>query len=176
MVRKEEGLMWHKFRQILIENYSNVSYVSNAMVACNNNTQEDDESTSHYLITVKVLLRCINHTSKLSQILGKGLNNLAVVQGLRDNHIRKRVIEEQESWNTMEDIYRSINRIAKNEVRTKAYQEPRYDSMISEVLTEGIYEVSYNKGKRYSYSKSCNSSAFKKQYNNNLHHRYQSNA
>ena len=26
-IRKEEGLTWHKFRQILIENYSNIPYI-----------------------------------------------------------------------------------------------------------------------------------------------------
>ena len=77
-----------------------------------------------------------------------GLNNLALTQGLRDNRIRRRVSKEQESWNTMADIYWSINRITKNKVRTKAYQEPRYNS-ISGVSTEGIHKVSYNKGKRY---------------------------
>ena len=32
-IRKEEGVTRHKFRQILIENYSNIPYVSDAMVA-----------------------------------------------------------------------------------------------------------------------------------------------
>ena len=73
----------------------------------------------------------------------------------------------------MEDVYKSINRITRNEARTKAYQELSYDS-ISEVLTEGIHEVSYNKGKRYSYDKSHNSSTFRKQHSNSPHHRYQS--
>ena len=45
-VRKEEGLMWHKFHQIVIENYSNVPYVSDTMVVYNNLTQQDDKSTS----------------------------------------------------------------------------------------------------------------------------------
>ena len=170
-VRKGEGLRWHKFRQVLIENYSNVPYVSDAMVAYNNITQQDKESTSQYLIRAKVWLEHINHTSKLSHISGKGLNNLALFQVLSENRIR-RVTKEQESWNTMEDIYRNINRIIKNEVETKAYQEPRYDS-ISDVLPEGIHEVSYNKGKRYSYDKSHNSSTFRKHHNNSPHHRYQ---
>ena len=115
--RKEEGLTWHKFRQILIENYSNIICVSNAMVAYDNIMQQDDESTLQYILRAKVLLEHINHTSKLSQISGKGLNNLALIQGLRDSHIRRRFAKEHQSWNTMEDIYRSINRISKNEAR-----------------------------------------------------------
>ena len=78
-IRKEEGLMWHNFRQILIENYSNIPYVSDMMVAYTNLTQQDDESTSQYLIRAKILLECMNHTSKLSQISSKELNNLALV-------------------------------------------------------------------------------------------------
>ena len=78
-IRKEEGLTWHKFRQILIENYSNIPYVSDTMVAYTQLTQQDDESTSQYLIRAKIFLEHMNHTSKLSQISGKGLNNLALV-------------------------------------------------------------------------------------------------
>ena len=44
-IRNEEGLMWHKFRQILIENYSNIPYVSDVMVAYMQLTQQDSEST-----------------------------------------------------------------------------------------------------------------------------------
>ena len=38
-IRKEEGSTWHKFRQILIENYSNIPYLSGAVVAYANLTQ-----------------------------------------------------------------------------------------------------------------------------------------
>ena len=58
-IRKEEGLMWHKFRQILIENYSNKPYTFDAMVAYSYLTQQDNESTSQYLIRAKVLLKHI---------------------------------------------------------------------------------------------------------------------
>ena len=85
---RKEGLTWHKFRKILIENYSNTPHMSNAMVSYSHLKQQDDESTSQYLIRTKVLLKCINHTSMLSQVSGKGLNNLALIQGLRDSHIR----------------------------------------------------------------------------------------
>ena len=32
-IRQEQGLMWHKFKQILIENYSDILYMSDMMVA-----------------------------------------------------------------------------------------------------------------------------------------------
>ena len=78
-IRKKEGLMWHKFRQILIVNYSNIPYVSDVVVAYTNLMQQDDESTSQYLIRAKVLLEHMNHTSKLSQISGEGLDNLVLI-------------------------------------------------------------------------------------------------
>ena len=53
--------------------------MSDMMVAYTNLRQQDDESTSQYLIRAKVLLECMNHTSRLSQISGKGLNNLALI-------------------------------------------------------------------------------------------------
>ena len=55
-VRKEECLTWCKFIQVLIEHYSNVPCVSDAMVPYNNIMQQDDESTSQYLIRAKVCL------------------------------------------------------------------------------------------------------------------------
>ena len=105
MIRKEEGLTWHKFRQIVIENDSNIPYVSDVMVAYTQLPPQDGESTSQYLIRAKVLLLCMNHTSKLLQISDKGLNNLAFVQGLRDCHIRRRIAKEWESWIMMEDYF-----------------------------------------------------------------------
>ena len=89
------------------------------MVAYTQLRQQDDESISQYLIRAKVLLECMNHTPKLSQISGKGLNNLALVQGLRDCLIRWRVAKEQESLIAMENIYRSIKRIMKTDAHTK---------------------------------------------------------
>ena len=73
-----------------------------------------------YLIRAKVLLEHIDHTPQLSHMSGKGLNNLALIQGLRDHYVKRRVTKEQESWNMMGDIYRSINQITKNEARTRA--------------------------------------------------------
>ena len=55
-IRKEEGLICHTFRQILIENHSNIPYMSNAMVAYSHLTQQDDESTSQHLVRAIVLL------------------------------------------------------------------------------------------------------------------------
>ena len=77
-IHKEEGLSWHKFRKCLIEQYSYIPYTSNAMFTYSKISQ-DDESTAQYLVRAKVLLECIHHTSKLSDISGFGLDNLSLV-------------------------------------------------------------------------------------------------
>ena len=105
----------------------------------------------------------------LSDISGSGLDNLSLIQSLRDHHIRRRVAKEQESWVTAEDVFKSINRITRTEEQMKAYHELKYDS-ISQVSTEKIHEVSnakYNTPKtpNNSYNRShfrnpCNSNQF----------------
>ena len=75
---RKKGLTWQKLRQLLTENYSDIPYVSDVMVAYTQLTQQDDKSTLQYLIRAKVLFEHMNHTSKLSQISGKALNNLAL--------------------------------------------------------------------------------------------------
>ena len=67
-VHKEEGLSWHKFSQFLIEQYSNVPYVPDAMFAYSKICQWDDESITQYLVRVKILLERIHQTSKLLEI------------------------------------------------------------------------------------------------------------
>ena len=136
-IRKEEGLTWHTLRQALIENYSNIPYMSDTMVTYTYSMQQDNECTSQYLIRAKVLLEHMKHISKLFQISGKGLNSLALVGGLRDCHIRWRVTKKQESWITMKDVYKSIDKITKTDACTKAYHEPRYSSIYEET-TERI--------------------------------------
>ena len=54
-VHKEEVLSWHKFRQYLIKQYSNVPYVPNTMFTYSNIIQWDDESITGYLVRAKVL-------------------------------------------------------------------------------------------------------------------------
>ena len=67
------------FLQHLIEQYSNIPYASDTMFAYSQIAQQDDEPTVQYLIRAKVLLECIHHTSKLSDISGAGLDNLSLI-------------------------------------------------------------------------------------------------
>ena len=76
---KEEGLSYHKFRQCLFEQHSNIPYASDAMFAYSQKEHQDDEPTAQYLIRAKVLLEHIHHTSKLSDISGAEQDNLSLV-------------------------------------------------------------------------------------------------
>ena len=58
--------------------------------------------------------------------------------------IWRKVTKEQESWKTMEDLFKSINNITTTKEQTKAYNEPMYIS-ISQVAIERINEGSYGK-------------------------------
>ena len=69
---KEGHLMWYNFRQWLIEHYSNVPYMSDAMYTYSHLSQDDEEPTRQYLSRDKVLLECIHHKTKLSSIPGVG--------------------------------------------------------------------------------------------------------
>ena len=68
----EGHLTLYSFRQRLIEHYSNVPYASDAMFTYSHLSQGNEEPTTHYLSTAKVLLECIHHTTKLSSIPGVG--------------------------------------------------------------------------------------------------------
>ena len=72
------------------------------------------------------------------------MNNLSLVQGLREAHIRRWVAKEQESWRTMDDGLKSMNKVTRIEEQTKAYNELMYDA-VSHVATERISEVSQGK-------------------------------
>ena len=164
---KEQGLMWHMFRQPLIEQCSNVLYMSDAMFAYTQITQQDDEPMAQYLIRATVLLEYIHCTSKFSHISGSGLDTLFLIWGPRRNHIRRRVVKEQEPWMTMGDVFKSINRSTRTEEWIQAYHEPKYDS-ISQLSTEKIHEVSYGKyNTPKTPYKSYNRSHFRSQCNSN---------
>ena len=64
-VHKIYDLPWLQLRELLIENYSDTPYVSDAMVAYNRILQAEDEPVSQYLICAKDYLCQINHTSSL---------------------------------------------------------------------------------------------------------------
>ena len=82
---KTHNLTWPQTKKLLIENYSDTPYVSDAMVAYNRISQTENKSVSQYLIHVKDYLEHINHTSKLSSMDGSGLNHISLVQGLGNN-------------------------------------------------------------------------------------------
>ena len=69
-------------------------------------------------------------------------------------------------WKTLEDVFKSINKVTRSEEQMKAYNEPIYDS-VSHVATERTNEVSHGKySKPRRPGKTYNSSHFRTQCNN----------
>ena len=76
----------------------------------------------------------------------------------------------------MENVYKSINKITKTDACTKTYHEPSYDT-ISEVATDKVNKVSYNRGKKQNtYGISHNCYNFRYQYNGSQYNRNQGNS
>ena len=112
-MHKTHNLTWPCPRKLLIENYSDISYVSDMMVAYNRISQAENESVLQYIMHTKDYLEHINHTSRLSSMDGSGLNHISFIQGLSDNYVRQRASKEAETWKTMADAFDSITEIAK---------------------------------------------------------------
>ena len=107
-------------------------------------SQGDDELTTQYLVRAKVLLECIHQTLKLSDITGSSWDNLYLIHGLKAPHIRKRVAKEQDFWQMMEDVFKTINIITLTKEKTKVYHEPTFES-VPQVAKERVHEVSFSK-------------------------------
>ena len=118
-IHKEGHLTWFSFIQGLIEHYSNVPFASDAMYTYSYLLQGNEEPTPQYLCRAKVLLECIHHTTKLPSIPGVGWDNLYLVRGLKVPHMRRRVASKQDSWRMMEDVFNTINHIARTEGQEK---------------------------------------------------------
>ena len=69
------------------------------------------------------------------------MGNLSLICGLWEHHTRKQVAKEQESWHTVEAVFKSINRVTMMEERSKAYHQPEYDS-VSPISIKRVHEVS----------------------------------
>ena len=65
-------------------------------------TQGEEESVAQYLARAKTYLERINHTLKLFNMNGGGLNHMLLVQGVQNSYIRQRVVKEAKNWGTME--------------------------------------------------------------------------
>ena len=76
VISKEGNLLYFWFCKLLIEHYSNVAYMSDALKAYANLMQGENETVTQYLARAKVLLECIHHTSKLCDITGSSYDNL----------------------------------------------------------------------------------------------------
>ena len=140
-LHKEEGLSWHKFRQPLIEQYLSVPHVLDTMLTYSKISQWDKKLTTRYLVRAKVLLEPIHRMSKLSEISGYSMDNLSLIHSLWEHHMRKSGAKEQESWHTMEDVFKSINCVIIMEERSKVYHQPEYDTVYP-ISIKRVHELS----------------------------------
>ena len=148
-VHKIHDLTWPQLQILLVENYSDMLYISDAMVAYNRISQAEDESVSQYLILAKNYLQQINHTSRLASKDDSGLNHISLVQGFSDNYVRRRASKDAENWKTMANAFDSIAKIARTTGKTKAYNKPKYEK------TTDIHVISnsFNNSKRGSFNR-----------------------
>ena len=140
-VHKICDLPWPQLRKLLIENYSDIPYVSDTMVASNSISQAEDKSVSQYLIHAKDYLECINHTSRLSSMDGSGLNHISLVQGLSDTYVRRRASKDAENWKTMADGFDSIAKIVRTAGEQKHMNPGMRNPLISMLYATTIITV-----------------------------------
>ena len=69
------------------------------------------------------------------------MDNLLLIHSLWENHLRKLVTREQESWQMMEDVFKSISCVAMMEERSKTYHQPECDCL-SQVSIERVHKIS----------------------------------
>ena len=104
-MHKTHNLTWPHLRKLLTENYSDIPYISDAIVTYNKISQAENKSVSQYLMCAKDYLEHINRTSRLSSMDGRGLNHISLVQGLSDSYVRRRASKEAENWRMMADAF-----------------------------------------------------------------------
>ena len=83
---KEGTLLYSWFCQLLIEHYSNILYVSDALNTYAHLAQVEYESVVQNISRPKVLLECIHNTTKMFEIPGVGYEKLYLVRGLCSPH------------------------------------------------------------------------------------------
>ena len=93
---------------------------------------------------LKIYWRISTIQQSCQVFLDVGWDNLYLVRGLKVQHMRRRVASKQDSWRTMEDVFNTINHIAKMEDRSKLYFEPNFE-LLSQVAKEWVQEVSKGK-------------------------------
>ena len=95
--RKEGTLLYFQFCQLLIEHYSNIPYMLDALHTYAHLEQGEHESIARYLTRSKVLLEHIHHNSKMCDIPCIGYDKLYLVRGLCLPHAQQRFASKQDT-------------------------------------------------------------------------------
>ena len=139
-INKEGNLSYFQFHQLLIEHYSNVLYVLDALNAYAHQTQGKNKTVT------QVLWECIHHTSKLCDIPGSSYDNLYLIWGMHLPHVQRRVASKQDTWRSMEDVFKIINWVTRSEKQNRAFFKPNFKTV--QPVTQ-VNEVNYGKTNRH---------------------------
>ena len=109
--------------------------------------QGENESVTQYSARAKVLLNHIHHNPKMCDIPG-------------------RVASEQDTWRSMEDVFQTIDHVARSEEWNRAFFKPNFET--SQPVIQ-VNEVNYGKATRHNmFDWSNNGQPHRAQFSNNF--------
>ena len=121
---KEGTLSLFQFCQLLIEHYSNIPHVSDALNAYVHLVQGEHESVTQYISRAKVLLDYTHNTSKMCKIPGVSYDKLYLVRGLHSPHAQWRVASKLDTCLSMKDVIQTIERVTRSDEWNRAFSNP----------------------------------------------------
>ena len=129
--------------------------------------QGETELVTHYLAQAKVLLEHIHHTSKMCDIAGSSYDNLYLVWGLHSSHIRWWFVSEQDTWQSMEDVFQMIGHVTRIKEQNRVFFKPNFKPAQPGLQ---VNEVNLGKATWYQqvYDWSHNGHSCQVQFNNNF--------
>ena len=104
--------------------------------------QGKNETVTQYLARVKILLEHIHHTSKLCNIPGHSYDNLYLVGGLCSPHVPRWFASEQDTWWSMEDVFKMTDHVTSFKEQNRAFFTPNFET-VQPVIQ--VTELNYSK-------------------------------
>ena len=145
LIGKEGNLLYFQTFQLLIEHYSNVPYMSDALNVYAHLMQGKNKTVTQYLARAKVRLEHIHHTSKLCGIPGRAITNFTLSKNCSP-HVQGWVASKQDTWKSMKDVFQMINHVTRSKEWTRAFFKPNFKTAQPVIQ---VNEVSYGKATRH---------------------------
>ena len=99
-----------------------------------------------YLVRTKVLLECIHHNPKMCDIPGISYGKLCLVRGLHSPHVWRRVVSEQDTWRSMEDVFQTRNHVTRSKEQNRELFKPNFETVHPVIQ---VNKVNYGKATRH---------------------------